>query len=269
MKCNQCGSENADTAVFCSTCGSSLQTGATVTATPLGQSGPTIVSSIGPNGPTTSLAVPIKSKKVVAVLITLIALVICGGVVAAILLNINTTATYSCTKAGDALTSSVAATFKRNKLSKMEYTMIVEGADLGGSSSSNVTVYSPDSWDFNWEWDPNDPEGSFFNSSSDDSWSYSSSNSTNSLSTMNQQETMELLALSLMFANFQQYADDPGVEYYENERDTIATYSVTLDIDKLAKKTKADIFDDPKELETTPDEFQKAFKEQGYVCSAK
>lgn len=257
MKCNRCGSENAEGATFCSACGTPLQPGVTVAA-PIGQTGPIVSGNLGPNGPTTSITVPIKSKKLAIALTAVILAVICGGVVAAILLGGGKTTTYVCSKEGDILTSSVAATFKRDKISKLEYTLILENNNSVNSRSNYsysgpatiTSVSAPD----NDEWDYYDYDGV----------STGSSSSFNADS----EEMMEVLALSFFFASFEQYSDDPGIDYYENERDNLATYAITIDVNKLAQKTKDAIFDDG-ELEITSKEFQKGYTAQGYTCKQK
>lgn len=135
MKCNRCGSENPDGATFCSTCGTQLSPNVTVAA-PIGQNGPIISSTFGPGGPHASLSVPIKNKKVATVFIVIIALVICGGVVAALLLGDGKEVTYACTKSGKSYTSSIAETFKRDKVNKIEYTLILEDDLVDGGSYS-------------------------------------------------------------------------------------------------------------------------------------
>lgn len=266
MKCNRCGSENPDGATFCATCGAQLSPNVTVSA-PLGQNGPIVSGNLGPNGPTASLSVPIKNKKVTAILVAIIAIMICGGVAAALLLGGGKEIAYACTKSGKGYTSSIAETFKRNAVKKIEYTLILED-DLvsdgshsysysGSGNITSVTTYD------------DSVTATVYNSEDDDDYSYSFGSSYgNSGSSANSEELMEVLGLSLMIASFEQYAKDPGVTYYENERESLATYAVTLDIDKLSSSTKAEIIDDD-ELKATPEEFQKQLTTQGYICSKK
>ncbi len=276
MKCNRCGNENPEGVAFCSACGAPLQPGITVAA-PIGQNGPIVSSTLGPNGPATSISVPIKNKKIATVFIIVIAIMICGGVLAAILLGGGKTETYKCDASSDEITISTAGTFKRNQLKKLEYTLIVEGNALGDSSTSsssrsnnssfsgsisvessgdNIKVYAPDN------------DGWNYYGYDDDDWSSWGSSSSSSNNLLSSPIGMAALGMSFQLAEFDQYSSDPGIEYYESERSNIATYSATIDLDKLTEKTKNAVFDS-EELSITPEEFQKVYTKQGFVCSKK
>lgn len=286
MKCNNCGIENADSAAFCSACGASLQPGITVAA-PIDQNG-TVVSgqinmagqsgtihthgtaitgAFGDGGPTVSASTPIKNKKLAFVLIVLILVLIGGGVIAALLFNTKST-TYVCKQETDLATISVAGTFKRNQLSSLEITLITEDDSESYASSRNsshttngitVTPYEGVTVTTNGATITDDsPAGDdwFFDTSNDD-WDY-----------MGSQDTMSVFVISMLLASIEEYADEPGIDYYKNEREGLATYAATIDYKKLSDKAKKGLPDD---LNTSisPEEFQKSYTESGLTCSRK
>ncbi len=141
MKCNQCGSENADDSGFCSKCGASLQP----SPTPAPVNPPTTIAS-GFN----NLNAAVQTKKNPAHTILIIecivgALVAIGLAVLAIwFINSRSggTQVLSCTQDGKAVTQSTALTYDKKGLTKLEYTLLLDGTvdedDLSTSDQESL-----------------------------------------------------------------------------------------------------------------------------------
>lgn len=142
MKCNQCGSENADNSAFCAKCGSPLQPSV---ATPNPAYQPTAISS-GFNN--LNAAAPAKKNPAHTILIiecvvgALVLLIIAVLVIWFISSKSGGKEVLSCSKDGRAVTQSVALTYEKNSLSKMEYTYIIDNTidedDLRASDEQDL-----------------------------------------------------------------------------------------------------------------------------------
>lgn len=147
MKCNQCGSENAENSAFCSKCGSPLQPSAT--SVPASQSGSISQSTSIASG-FNNLNASTQAKKnpahtimiIECVIGALVLLIMTALVIWFITSKSGGTEVLSCTKDGKAVTQSVAMTYRKNDLSKLEYTLILDNTidedDLSTSDQQDL-----------------------------------------------------------------------------------------------------------------------------------
>lgn len=153
MKCNQCGNENADNSAFCARCGAQLQP-TTQMATPVSASTTPLPGGAVTSAPSnfTNLNPSVQPQKKPAHLIMIIGCI--AGVLSLTIIAIlivwfissrsGGKEILSCSKDSKAVTQSVALTYDKKTLTKMEYTYIIDKTinkdDLRASDAEELMV---------------------------------------------------------------------------------------------------------------------------------